>query len=53
MQIKDKVFIVTGGASGLGEGTARMLAREGATVVIADMQVEKAKRWPRTSGASS
>ena len=30
MQIKDKVFIVTGGASGLGEGTARMLAREGA-----------------------
>jgi NAD(P)-dependent dehydrogenase (short-subunit alcohol dehydrogenase family) len=26
MQIKDRVFIVTGGASGLGEGTARMLA---------------------------
>jgi NAD(P)-dependent dehydrogenase (short-subunit alcohol dehydrogenase family) len=25
MQIKDRVFIVTGGASGLGEGTARML----------------------------
>ena len=27
MQIKNNVFIVTGGASGLGEGTARMLAR--------------------------
>lgn len=40
MQIKDKVFIVTGGASGLGEGTARMLAAEGAKVVIADMQAE-------------
>ena len=36
-----KVFIVTGGASGLGEGTARMLAAHGGTVVVADMQVEK------------
>lgn len=41
MDIEGKVFIVTGGASGLGEGTARMLAANGATVVIADMQVEK------------
>jgi NAD(P)-dependent dehydrogenase (short-subunit alcohol dehydrogenase family) len=29
MEIKGKVFIVTGGASGLGEGTARMLAANG------------------------
>ena len=41
MKISGKVFIVTGGASGLGEGTARMLAANGATVVIADMQSEK------------
>ncbi|MDN3545565.1 MAG: 3-hydroxyacyl-CoA dehydrogenase [Roseateles asaccharophilus] len=41
MEIAGKVFIVTGGASGLGEGTARMLAREGAQVVIADLQVER------------
>jgi NAD(P)-dependent dehydrogenase (short-subunit alcohol dehydrogenase family) len=41
MQIKDKVFIVTGGASGLGEGTARMLAAHGGKVVIADMQTDK------------
>lgn len=41
MEIAGKVFIVTGGASGLGEGTARMLAREGAKVVIADLQVER------------
>ena len=41
MDIAGKVFIVTGGASGLGEGTARMLASKGATVVIADMQAEK------------
>ena len=38
MDIANKVFIVTGGASGLGEGTARMLAANGATVVVADLQ---------------
>jgi NAD(P)-dependent dehydrogenase (short-subunit alcohol dehydrogenase family) len=37
----DKVFIVTGGASGLGEGTVRMLAAQGAKVVIADLQIDK------------
>jgi len=41
MDIAGKVFIVTGGASGLGEGTARMLAANGAMVVIADLQVDK------------
>jgi len=41
MQIQDRVFIVTGGASGLGEGTARMLAANGGKVVIADMNAER------------
>lgn len=41
MDIAGKVFIVTGGASGLGEGTARLLAAKGGKVVIADMQAEK------------
>jgi NAD(P)-dependent dehydrogenase (short-subunit alcohol dehydrogenase family) len=41
MEIAGKVFIVTGGASGLGEGTARMLASKGGKVVIADMQADK------------
>lgn len=41
MEIKDKVFIVTGGASGLGAGTVRMLVNEGAKkVIIADLQDE-------------
>jgi NAD(P)-dependent dehydrogenase (short-subunit alcohol dehydrogenase family) len=38
MEIKNKVFIITGGASGLGAGTARMLVAEGAKVVLADVQ---------------
>jgi NAD(P)-dependent dehydrogenase (short-subunit alcohol dehydrogenase family) len=37
MQVKDSVFIVTGGASGLGAGTARLLVANGAKVVIADL----------------
>src|SRR5690606_35122866 len=38
MEIANKVFIVTGGASGLGAGTARMLVENGAKVIIADVQ---------------
>ncbi|MEG1970234.1 MAG: 3-hydroxyacyl-CoA dehydrogenase [Burkholderiaceae bacterium] len=41
MQFKDKAFVVTGGASGLGEATARMIAAVGGQVVIADVQVDK------------
>lgn len=40
MDIKNKVFIVTGGASGLGAGTARMLTQQGARVLLADVQDE-------------
>jgi NAD(P)-dependent dehydrogenase (short-subunit alcohol dehydrogenase family) len=41
MEIAGKVFIVTGGASGLGEGAARMFAANGGKVVIADLQADK------------
>ena len=41
MEIAGKAFIVTGSASGLGEGTARMLAANGGKVVVADLQVER------------
>ena len=37
MQLQDSVFLVTGGASGLGEATARMLVASGGRVVIADV----------------
>ena len=52
MIIQGKVFIVTGGASGLGEGTARMLVANGATVVIADMQVEKGEAIAKELGGA-
>lgn len=44
MEIRNKVFIVTGGASGLGAGTARMLVAEGAKVILADVQDEAGER---------
>ena len=40
MDIRDKQFIITGGASGLGAGTARALVAHGAQVVLADIQDE-------------
>ena len=41
LELAGKVAIVTGGASGIGAAIGRMLADEGATVVIADIQDEK------------
>ena len=52
MEISGKVFIVTGGASGLGEGTARMLSQAGGKVVIADMQVEKGETIAKDIGGT-
>ena len=40
MQIQDNVFIITGGASGLGAATARMIVDAGGKVLLADVQVE-------------
>lgn len=37
MRLKDKVAIVTGGAHGMGEAEARLFAKEGAAVVVADV----------------
>jgi NAD(P)-dependent dehydrogenase (short-subunit alcohol dehydrogenase family) len=52
MDIKGKVFIVTGGASGLGEGTARMLVAEGGKVVVADVQADKGEALAKEIGGA-
>ncbi len=43
MDVNGSAAIISGGASGLGEATARELARLGATVVIADLNEERGK----------
>jgi NAD(P)-dependent dehydrogenase (short-subunit alcohol dehydrogenase family) len=43
-RVKGKVAIVTGSASGIGQATAELLAAEGASVVVADMNEEGAEK---------
>ncbi|MBD8753834.1 SDR family NAD(P)-dependent oxidoreductase [Pseudomonas coleopterorum] len=43
MHIQDKVFMVSGAASGLGAATARMLARAGARLMLVDLNAEALK----------
>ncbi len=52
MDIVGASAIVTGGASGLGEATARLLARRGAKVVIADLQDERGLALAEEIGGS-
>jgi NAD(P)-dependent dehydrogenase (short-subunit alcohol dehydrogenase family) len=44
MQIQGNVFIITGGASGLGAATARMIAENQGKLVLADVQVEAGEK---------
>jgi 3-oxoacyl-[acyl-carrier protein] reductase len=47
MRLKGKIAIVTGGASGFGEGIVRRFAAEGAKVVIADLNDDAAQNIAR------
>jgi len=53
MQIENGVFVVTGGASGLGAGTARMLVENGGRVVLADVQREAGEALAKALGAQA
>src|SRR5260370_37596897 len=44
MKLKDKVAMVSGSGSGIGEATAKRLASEGAAVVVVDLNEEGANR---------
>jgi len=53
MQIKDKVAVVTGGASGLGQATAEALAAAGAKVALFDLNDELGHAAARALGANA
>jgi NAD(P)-dependent dehydrogenase (short-subunit alcohol dehydrogenase family) len=51
-ELDGKVVIVTGGASGIGQGTAEVLAEEGAKVVVADIDEARGEAVAADLGAS-
>ena len=55
MKIDGTAAVVTGGASGLGEATARALAAKGAKVAVFDRDVERGRegRGARSAGCSA
>ena len=53
MRLKDKVAIVTGGASGIGKAMCKALAAEGANVVVVDLDGQKGKEAAKEIGGKS
>ncbi len=52
-RIEGKIAVVTGGASGIGEGTVRLFVQEGARVVIADVQDARGEKLAEELGTSA
>ena len=50
-RLEGKVAIVTGAASGIGEATARLLAAEGASVCVVDIDSEAGKEVVKGRGS--
>ncbi len=53
MRIQGGVFLVTGGASGLGAGTARFLAAKGARQILADLNADAGRALAAELGANA
>jgi NAD(P)-dependent dehydrogenase (short-subunit alcohol dehydrogenase family) len=53
MRLKGKVAIVTGGASGMGRSEATIFAREGASVVVADLLEKEGEETAKAIGPSA
>merc|ERR1712216_793768 len=53
MKIEGNPFIVTGGASGLGEATVRLLAAKGAKILIADREEDKLNALVKELGSNT
>jgi len=53
MQISENIFVVTGGASGLGAATARMIVQRGGKVLLADINVEAGEQFAAELGANA
>ena len=51
-RLKDKVALITGAARGIGLGFAEAYAREGAKVIIADINIERAEEAARSLGSA-
>lgn len=51
MELRDRVVVVTGGASGLGEATTRMIVEAGGKVLIADVNADLGKRLESELGS--
>ena len=52
MQIRGNVFLITGGASGLGAASARLIAAEGGQVVIADLNEDAGNALAKELGGA-
>ena len=52
-RLDEKIAVITGGASGIGEGTVRLFAAEGAKVVIADVQDARGEKLAEELGPST